>query len=174
MDPTLFVGGDANLYVYVGGDPINRIDPNGHDWTDVAETTVQFLTGVGDSASLGLTSVARNMMGDGGAVNKCSPAYKAGEYAVMAASLARLAYVGTVRIGATLAENGEAATAFRNAAKQFFRGGDASKSASYVDLLAEKVTDSAVQDGAARTNALVNTATTAAGATAAEGKCGCQ
>jgi len=28
-DPLLFEGGDANLYAYVGGDPINRIDPTG-------------------------------------------------------------------------------------------------------------------------------------------------
>ena len=28
-DPILFEGGQANLYVYVDGDPINRIDPSG-------------------------------------------------------------------------------------------------------------------------------------------------
>jgi len=28
-DPILFAGGQANLYVYVGGDPINFIDPSG-------------------------------------------------------------------------------------------------------------------------------------------------
>jgi RHS repeat-associated protein len=33
-DPILFAGGDANLYAYVGGDPINRIDPHGMSWWD--------------------------------------------------------------------------------------------------------------------------------------------
>ncbi len=32
-DPVLFDGGDANLYAYAGGDPIDRVDPSGLDWT---------------------------------------------------------------------------------------------------------------------------------------------
>jgi RHS repeat-associated protein len=34
-DPILFNGGQANLYVYVGNDPVNRADPSGlKDWSD--------------------------------------------------------------------------------------------------------------------------------------------
>jgi RHS repeat-associated protein len=31
-DPIRFSGGDSNLYGYVGGDPVNRLDSNGMDW----------------------------------------------------------------------------------------------------------------------------------------------
>lgn len=34
-DPILFGGGQANLYVYVGNDPVNHRDPLGlRDWSD--------------------------------------------------------------------------------------------------------------------------------------------
>jgi RHS repeat-associated protein len=33
-DPMLFDGGLANLYAYVGNDPVNRTDPNGEDFWD--------------------------------------------------------------------------------------------------------------------------------------------
>ena len=31
-DPWLFGGGDTSLYADVGNDPINRVDPTGHNW----------------------------------------------------------------------------------------------------------------------------------------------
>ena len=34
-DPTLFAGGDANLYGYVLEDPINGIDPSGRIWPEI-------------------------------------------------------------------------------------------------------------------------------------------
>jgi RHS repeat-associated protein len=36
-DPIRFKGGDMNLYGYVVNDPINKLDINGKDWTDVIE-----------------------------------------------------------------------------------------------------------------------------------------
>src|SRR6185295_650509 len=33
-DPVLFAGGQANLYAYVGNDPINRQDPDGNQEAD--------------------------------------------------------------------------------------------------------------------------------------------
>jgi len=36
-DPILFAGGDSNLFLYAGGDPINRIDPSGRiAWAPIA------------------------------------------------------------------------------------------------------------------------------------------
>jgi hypothetical protein len=35
-DPILFRGGQANLYVYTGDDPVNRVDPSGRFWWIVA------------------------------------------------------------------------------------------------------------------------------------------
>ncbi|WP_437579671.1 RHS repeat-associated core domain-containing protein [Sorangium sp. So ce887] len=44
-DPIGFVGGDTNLYAYVGGDPVNRIDPNGMDPGDRYESPLERQTG---------------------------------------------------------------------------------------------------------------------------------
>jgi RHS repeat-associated protein len=35
-DPIGFAGGDANLYAYVGGDPVNGVDPTGLDGVDLS------------------------------------------------------------------------------------------------------------------------------------------
>ena len=36
-DPIGFGGGDANLYAYVGGEPVNRVDPSGLIWDTVTQ-----------------------------------------------------------------------------------------------------------------------------------------
>ena len=55
-DPTLFGGGDTNLYSYVMSDPINLIDPMGTDWLDTASNAV---AGFGDTVSFGASRWAR-------------------------------------------------------------------------------------------------------------------
>jgi len=34
-DPIRFAGGDGNLYAYVGGDVVNRVDPEGLSWNQL-------------------------------------------------------------------------------------------------------------------------------------------
>jgi RHS repeat-associated protein len=64
-DPILFDGGQGNLYLYVDGDPIDRIDPEGLSWFEDAWTwfdqsgAADFIVGWGDTVSFGLGAVIR-------------------------------------------------------------------------------------------------------------------
>jgi RHS repeat-associated protein len=108
-DPSLIAGGDTNLYVYVGNDPINFVDPQGTEdhWYDEFDTshdgwlqrTGDFFAGFGDFISGGLTQELRSMTGIDSAVNPCSDAYLAGEIAGVAHTLAT-ALLGNPRAGA--------------------------------------------------------------------------
>ena len=80
-DPILFVGGDTNLYAYVGGDPINRIDPRGLDWledlNDSVGGLVDGMTTV-PFTDFSLMEQLRDHMVEGGIavdVDKCSWGY---------------------------------------------------------------------------------------------------
>jgi len=59
-DPIRFTGGQANLYLYAGGDPVNRIDPNGRFW--------QFVAGAGLGAVGGTAGYIAGSLMSGSAI----------------------------------------------------------------------------------------------------------
>jgi len=79
-----FQGSQSNLFAYVEGDPVNRIDPLGTDWWDVAS---DLAAGFGDHVSFGLTNVVRDWMGTNDVVNKCGANYGRGTAAGVAFDL---------------------------------------------------------------------------------------
>lgn len=88
-DPLGLQGGDYNLYRYANGSPTRFIDPYGlYSWNEAGYDLANFWIGVGDVASLGLTSWIRKQDWYGGDcfTDKSSGAYKAGEWAGFIAS----------------------------------------------------------------------------------------
>lgn len=99
-DPLLFGGGEANMYVYAGGDPVNHVDPSGLYWTDDAMTVVSnFSAGAGDAisstATFGIFSTKdlrnwENQALSVDPVDECSGSYAAGKYAGYAEATATM------------------------------------------------------------------------------------
>ncbi len=83
-DPIDVASGDPNLYRYCSNDPVNEADPEGLDWLD---DLANFSAGVGDSLTFGLTDRIRSWIGANEAVNKCSLAYRLGEYTEVGAEI---------------------------------------------------------------------------------------
>jgi RHS repeat-associated protein len=72
-DPIRFSGGDANLYAYVANDPINWIDPTGHDGQACSDVNARM-----DELAAAVKDVARTRKALDSAINNM----KAGEWAM--------------------------------------------------------------------------------------------
>ncbi len=103
-DPLGFGGGDSNVYVYVGSDPVNSVDPSGlwslNPWkwsNNTLDTIANASGGFGDALLFGLGDNIRGLLGLDDIVNECSPEYLRGGVAGALTSLAVTAGYGAYR-----------------------------------------------------------------------------
>ena len=120
-DPIRFAGGQANLYVYVGNDPINFIDPSGN--CGISSSIFNVVAGVTSSFTFGISDYLIDAAGYNNLINRASTAFKTGYIAGTAVSAARLGYAVAAKVVSKLASTGAAASTFRAGLKNTLRGG---------------------------------------------------
>jgi hypothetical protein len=174
------LNGGINTHSYALSDPMSLYDPYGL-WVppSIPDGLYNFTLGIADDLSFGIGPAARSALGINGGEDRCSTAYKAGQYAALAVGVGRIAYAGAAKAIAVTAANGAEAAAARNLLKQIFRGplaGSDYRVYSYDQLLQKYGSDAAVQAAAGRTNPLVNAIGVDAGVggIANTASCGCK
>ena len=141
-DPIREAGG-MNLFGFVGNGPMNEVDPLGlSGWMDMRalpnykgpctltpsvppitlDELANYGAGLGDGLSLNLTKLGRHVTGIDN-VDTGSMAYTSGSLTSLAVGVGRLAYAGLAKGGSICAKTPEAASAFRESLKNFFRLG---------------------------------------------------
>jgi hypothetical protein len=155
------------------------------DLPSIPQPALDLLTGVADAASLGLGPFVRGALGVDGGVNRCSTAYKVGEYGSLALGAGRLLYAGAAKALPLVITGGEDAlatalqvSAARNMLKQVARGGlfPNTRMPSAADVLQKYLDPQAIIEAATRTNAAVNAigSNAAIGGAVNAATCGCQ
>jgi len=173
-DLLLFDDG-ANLYVYAGSDPINFVDPEGTDALDIANALddsalVDYAAGIGDALLLGFGDELRYLSGGGGAIDECSTAYRAGAWTSFVFGVGRLGYAAAAKAISIGASSGAAASAGREAIKNWGRFGLA-KDWRKFDPAGKS--DAVLRAGAGKTNFGVNAYGAGVAAAGAYGGSGC-
>jgi RHS repeat-associated protein len=96
------VGGDANLYAYVRGNPMKYRDPYGlFELAMVPQEVVDASAGIGDALSLGLTDLVLDALDINTVVDKCSDAHRTAKYTGYGLSASGLALRGAAAFGGT-------------------------------------------------------------------------
>jgi hypothetical protein len=102
-DPVEFDGGDVNLYVYVGNDPIDGIDPLGlfgiEDLPMIPAPVVNAVAGFGDAFLIPI--VVRSALDIDDVVDRCSTAYRRGMVGGIVVGRVPLVLRGAAALGGT-------------------------------------------------------------------------
>lgn len=124
-DPLGFIDG-ATPYAYVGGNPLSYADPMGlWRWGDpLDQGWVDFAAGFGDSMWFNIPSMIRDAAGIDGGVDKCSKAYRNGQYLDIAFEVATMGISSGLKSLAKNASRSAVRKATRPFIDEFRRAGE--------------------------------------------------